>query len=114
LIRTTIRRNKKHATSSFFDDIRLLRRSRFDTDYRDLKNGMAFDVGKLQLAYAAQEIILWRRGCMELSDYINRLPNDQLKDLVADYMGEDWTEDKEPVAIETHDKFIADPDNEEA
>jgi len=110
MIKTTQRRNKKYVTSSYFDDIRTLRRSKFDTDMRDLRRNYNFDVYRLQQAYVSQEIALWKRGCWELSDYVAKLPNDQLKDLETVYMGQDWAELKDET-VETVQRIIADPDN---
>lgn len=111
MIIQSTKRNKKTVTSSFFEDIKLLRKSRHDTDYRDLKMNSNFNVMGLRQAYLVQEIILWRKGCIELSDYVSKLPNNQIEGLHTIYMGENWVEDKEDVIETATTKEIADPDN---
>ena len=111
MITTKTKGSKRYLSSSFFDDIRLLRKSRFDTDYRDLKMNTSFDVNRLQQAYLVQQIILWRKGCIELSDYVSKTPIDQLKNTSTVYMGEDWVEETENIVEEKVSKEIADPDN---
>lgn len=93
---TTTKGSKKHLTSSYFQDISVLRSSRADWNASKpkywQKNEDEFDTDKLKRAYAIQEIILWRKGCIELSDYVSRLNESQLKDVTTKYMGEDYEE----------------------
>jgi len=110
MIKITQRGTKKYATSSYFDDIKLLKRSKYDSNMRELKNSN-FDVNRLQLAYVTQEIILWKQGCRELTEYVIKSSNEQLNNLETVYPGRDWDELlKEPPPIET-EQNIEDPDN---
>lgn len=112
MILSKTRRNKKIVTSSYFDDIKTLRKSRYETDYRDLYRNSNFDISKLKGAYAIQEIILWRKGCWELSDYVTKLGNHQLENLQTEYFGSDYTEYTDPIIEGPSDRLIADPDND--
>jgi len=112
MIRTIQKKNKKYLTSSYFDDIKFLKKSKYDTDYGDLKRNSTFKVDELKRAYAIQEIILWRKGCIELSDYVSKLPNDQLKDTETLYLGQDWNELEENIDLGSQTKEISDPDND--
>jgi hypothetical protein len=51
------------------------------------------DVGKLQLAYVIQEIVLWRKGCAELSEWTTRQNKNQLEDVYTVYVGKDDVEE---------------------
>lgn len=101
MIVTTQRGKKKYVTSSFFKDLRLLKQSRFETDYRDLKRNTTFDTSKLQLAYVVSMIKLWKQGCQELSSYIAGLNVNQLENVVSIYEGTDYTEDEEKVIVKS-------------
>lgn len=96
---TTTRGKKKHVTSSYFKDIAVLRSSEIDTNYRQLyreRKNMDFDISKLQLAYVVQKLILWHKGCQELTDYLMKLSNKDIENVVPDYPGEyyeEYTED---------------------
>jgi hypothetical protein len=68
----------------------MLKKSKFETDYRDLYRNSEFNIEKLKLAYVIQEIKLWRMGCYELSKYVSDLPKTQLENVYADYVGEDY------------------------
>jgi hypothetical protein len=96
---TKQRGKKKYITSSYFSDLRLLKQSRFETDYRDLKRNTEFNTSKLQLAYVIQMIKIWRMGCQELSHYIANLNNAQVENVIAVYEGADYSE-YEDVEIE--------------
>jgi hypothetical protein len=95
MIVTKLRGKKKHVTSSYFADLRILKQSRFETDYRELKRNTEFNTEKLQLAYVVQMIKLWKMGCQELSQYISSLNNAQLENIVPHYEGTDYREDDE-------------------
>lgn len=69
-------------TSSYFDDIKMLHKDRQDTrstfnkhtSYQTRqKTGGMFDEMALNLAWSVQEITCWKRGCAELSAYVNKL-----------------------------------------
>jgi len=111
MIVTKVKRNKKIITSSYFEDIKELKRSKYETDYLDLKRNSEFDIPKLQKAYLIQEILLWRKGCIELSDYVNKLPNNQLEGIETFYLGRDIEEETEKDKTIAEEKVIADPDN---
>ena len=111
MITSKTKGKKTYLSSSYFDDIKMLRRSRSDTDYRDLYRNTTIDVARLQGAYVVQEIILWRKGCIELSDHVSKLSNHQLEGIVTVYMGQDWNDtinDKETFTIGD----IASPDDQ--
>lgn len=92
-------KTKKIISSSYFKDIQALRSSQYETDYRDLYKNTKFDVEKLKKAYAVQAIILWKKGCAELSDYASKLLPHQLDKIETQYMGETWEDWLEPFDI---------------
>lgn len=84
---------KRIITSSYFDDIRMLRKSKSDTFAtfsRFDKDALEFDRSGWQLSMVAMEIALWRRGCQELTSYVNSLKPAQVE-MIAEtrYMGAD-------------------------
>jgi len=111
LITSKIKREKKYVTSSYFDDIKELRRSKFETDYRDLYRNSAFDISKLQRAYVVKEIELFRLGCFELNEWVSKQSNDNLANINTVYAGQDWTEIDAKEIIVKDTSEIADPDN---
>jgi hypothetical protein len=94
-----MRGKKKHVTSSYFKDIKTLISSEIDTNYRKLyreRKNSDFDISKLQLAYAVQKLSLFHKGCEELTDYLMKLSNKEIENVVPDYPGipyEEYTED---------------------
>jgi hypothetical protein len=102
MIVTTNRGSKKHITSSFFKDISLLRASEVDTNYRQQyreRKNSSFDLDRLKLAYATQKLILFKKGCRELSEYVSKLNESQLKDITTNYIGSDYEEYDGPIEI---------------
>jgi hypothetical protein len=98
---TTMRGKKKHITSSYFKDISVMRASEIDSNYRQMhRDRSGLDIPKLKLAYVIQKIKLWRQGCQELSDYIAKLSNHEIENVVADYVGEDYEEYTEDIPQE--------------
>lgn len=94
----TQRGKKKHATSSYFKDLSVLRSSEIDTNYRQLYREKKGDqIPRLQLAYAVQKLILFKKGCQELSDYARKLSQGELDKVVTDYVGSDYEEYTGPI-----------------
>jgi hypothetical protein len=108
VIVTKQRGKKKYVTSSYFADLRLLRQSRFETDYRDLKRNTKFNTEKLQLAYVVQMIKTWKMGCQELSAYIAGLNSAQVENTVAVYEGRDYIEDDDSITSPVSDYIPSD------
>jgi hypothetical protein len=94
---------KKIISSSYFDDLSFLKKSEFETDYRDIKRNTTFDPGKLKLAYTVSKILMWKKGCAELNAHVNGLGKSQLENVETKYMGMDWVEYEEPVVHEKRD-----------
>jgi hypothetical protein len=99
--RTTKSGVKTRVTSTYFDDVRMIRQSKMDSKQSiyDLRKEAAkerttvqFDVGGLQVAWAAQELKLWRMGCRELSEWARTQSPNALDGVTTVYMGEDWEE----------------------
>jgi hypothetical protein len=106
----TKRGKKTHVTSSFFKDIAVLRNSEIDTGYRQMYHDKRGDeVHKLQMAYAVQKLIYFKKGCHEVSDYVMKCQPNKLENLVADYIGSTYEEYTGPLNIEECLK----PDTEE-
>jgi hypothetical protein len=101
MIITKQRGKKKYITSSYFGDLRLLRQSRYETDYRELKRETEFNTAKLQQAYVVQMIKTWKMGCQELSQYISNLNSAQVENVVAEYWGSDYKEDEEKQIVQS-------------
>jgi hypothetical protein len=98
---TSQRGKIKHVTSSFFKDISLLRNSEVDTGYRQrYREKSDFDLNKLQLAYAVQKIILFKKGCRELTEFANKLNSHELASYCTDYIGSDYEEYTGPFNLE--------------
>jgi uncharacterized lipoprotein YehR (DUF1307 family) len=100
MIKVSTKGKTKHVTSSYFDDMRLMKKSEFETDYRDIKRNTKFDAIKLKAAYAVQKIILWRKGCIELNQWVSTQNNSQLQNVTTDYLGEDYYEWDGPVDLD--------------
>jgi hypothetical protein len=94
---------KKIISSSYFDDLSFLKKSEFETDYRDIKRNTNFDSAKLKLAYTVSKIIMWKKGCAELTAHVNTLGKSQLENIETRYLGSDWIEYSEPVIHEKRD-----------
>lgn len=89
----------KTYSSSYFDDVRVLRKSKYETDFRDLYRNSTLNVTALQGAFAVKELSLWRMGCIELSDFVSKIPNSQLEFVRTNYMGEDYVDSGEDFEI---------------
>lgn len=111
-----IKRTKKNGikvvTSSYFDDVRMLRESIKDSGISQMRHdkNCHFDVEALMGASAAQQILLWKRGCYELSNYVESMKPEQWKNYETLYMGESYTETDEmaPVLSEEEAENIKD------
>jgi len=102
---------KKIVSSSFFEDLAILKKSEYETDYRDIYQNSTFDGGALKRAYAVQKITLFKKGCWELTDWVAKQSNQQLDGITTQYFGKDYEEYVEKDII-FEEKFIADPENE--
>ena len=91
-IRQTTRGKITHVTSTYFDDLRMIKKSEVETDYRDLHRNSNFDIAALKQSYAVQKLILFKKGCQELSEWAIQLPKDRCENITTDYMGEDYEE----------------------
>jgi acyl-CoA hydrolase len=111
MIQTKTTKTQKVITSSYFDDIKLLRSSKRETDYREMYRESQFDANKLKVAYVVHELLLFKMGCRELSDHVSKLTNEQLKGLTTNYFGATLEVD-EPITEQVVITEIADPDNE--
>jgi len=102
MIKQTKRGNVIHISSSFYDDMKLMKRSEYDTDYRDLRYNSNMDVEKLKLSYVVQKIILWKKGTQEISQWAMQQPNDYFtrNNVKLDYIGEDWVPYEEDIDLE--------------
>lgn len=111
-----IKRTKKNGikvvTSSYFDDVRMLRESIKDSGISQMRHdkNCHFDVEALMGASAAQQILLWKHGCCELSNYVESMKPEQWKNYETLYMGESYTETDEmaPVLSEEEAENIKD------
>lgn len=111
-----IKRTKKNGikvvTSSYFDDVRMLRESIKDSGISQMRHdkNCNFDVEALMGASAAQQILLWKCGCYELSNYVESMKPEQWKNYETLYMGESYTETDEmaPVLSEEEAENIKD------
>lgn len=91
----------KIITSSYFDDIKMLRQSIKDTGVSQLRHDKdcKFDVSLLMISSAAQQISLWRQGCFELSQYVESMRPEQWKNYETAYMGESPDESEDTALV---------------
>ena len=91
MIKSTTTKGKKKITltSTYFEGLKDLRKSKFDTDFYDMKG---FNTNELRRQYAIQELVLFKNGCRELTEYVNKLPSNLIKDVVTVYAGQDYIE----------------------
>jgi len=82
---------KKTVTSSYFDDVTMLRKSRSESELGKLRKEGNFNVPALQQAYLIQEIKLWKMGCNELNTWVSQRSEAELKNVTTKYMGDDVT-----------------------
>lgn len=107
----TVRTKKngvKVITSSYFNDMKMLRESMRDTDFMGMRYDKTcnFDTGQLKLANAVTQISLWRRGCIELSDYVEKMSPKVAEQYETLYYGEDMPEGPvEPAHVYTPEEF---------
>lgn len=73
MIRTYTRGGKHFATSTYFDDMALLKQSRMDSRGLNLDKSIK---EKLAVSYATSLIKFWRFGCIELSEWAEKQPKD--------------------------------------
>lgn len=73
MIRTYTRGEKYFATSTYFDDMTLLKQSRMDSKGSDLDLELK---ERLAVSYVATLMKFWRYGCIELSEWAERQPKD--------------------------------------
>ena len=105
LITKTFKNGKRTVTSSYFQDIVMLRKAKQETDYRGLKDAK-FDLAALRNGWAVTEIMLWKKGCRELTAYAESLKPAQLEGLTLKYMGEDVdTEDQSLARVMTDEEY---------
>lgn len=71
MIRTYNRGEKYFATSTYFDDMALLKQSRMDSKSTDLDPATK---ERLAISYVATLIKFWRYGCIELSEWAEKQP----------------------------------------
>jgi hypothetical protein len=99
--RVTKAGKKRTVTSSYFDDVRMIRNQKMDQKQSlyDLRHEcakdhtrMQFNTEELALAQAVMEITLWKKGCWELNDWVNKHSNKELLDgcYTTKFMGESW------------------------
>ena len=97
IVMKTSKTGKRTVTSSYFDDIGMIRQSLSETDFRALRNEQSkFDLNKLSQAAVVEQFRLWHLGCAELNDYVARLKPEQMVGLTTKFFGEEWKPDQEP------------------
>lgn len=107
----TVRTKKngvKVITSSYFNDMKMLRESMRDTDFMGMRYDKTcnFDTGKLKLANAVTQITLWKQGCHELSEYVEKMSAKVAEQYETLYYGEDMPEEPvEPAPVYTPEEF---------
>lgn len=103
-----VKRTKKNGvkviTSSYFDDVKMLRESMRDSGISQMRHDKEchFDISRLMVESAAKQIALWKQGCYELSQYVQNMKEPQWKNYETEYMGEDYvpTDECAPVLSE--------------
>ena len=91
-----VKRTKKNGvhvlTSSYFDDVKMLRESLKDSNVSAMRRdkNSTFDVSRLILSSVAKQIELWRCGCIELSRHVENMTPNQRKVYETEYMGIDY------------------------
>ncbi len=91
LVFKTYKNGTKSVTSSYFSDIATLRQSKSETDYAGLKKAKV-DLSGLKLEYAVSELLLWKKGCKELNEYVMALTSKQMENIKPKYMGIEYNE----------------------
>ena len=91
LVFKTYKNGTKSVTSSYFGDIATLRQSKSETDYAGLKKAKV-DLSVLKLEYAVSELLLWKKGCKELNEYVMALTPKQVENVKPKYMGIEYNE----------------------
>lgn len=103
-IKRTKKNGVKVVTSSYFDDVRMLRESMKDSGISQMRHDKEchFDIGALMNSSIAQQISLWQQGCRELSHYVENMKPEQWKNYEILYMGDDYvpTDECAPVLSE--------------
>lgn len=89
MIKTYMKGDKKYATSTYFDDMNLLKQSKKDTS-REYYNLDQQYRQKLEISYAASLIRFWHLGCKELTEWA--LAQHPESDYITVYKGENWKE----------------------
>ena len=87
MIKTYTRGNKRYATSTYFDDMTLLKQSRMDSRTLDIEDNQK---QKLSLSYATALLKFWRLGCIELSEWAQAQHSES--EYITVYKGENWKE----------------------
>ena len=106
LVFKNYKNGKKSVTSSYFSDIAEIRRSKSETDYQGLKKDKV-DLSELKVAFAVMELTLWKKGCRELSEYVEKLNPKQLEGLTVKYMGQTVDENDISLAkVMTEEEFL--------
>lgn len=94
-------KNKTIVTSSFFEDVRMMKKTYQDEELRNMRwsNSPKGDqeyykqnFGKIKLAATVQMITLWKQGCRELTAWVESLTEKQIQEhnYETKYMGEVW------------------------
>lgn len=105
LVFKTYKSGKRSVTSSYFSDIALIRKSKSETDYRGLKDAK-FDLAKLKNEWAVSEIMAFKKGCRELTAYVESLKPSQLEGLTVKYIGMDVDpEDQSLAPVMTDEEY---------
>lgn len=88
----TLKSGKKKISSSYFDDVKMLKKSLSETDFRGMRaeKGNIFDLETFSMENAIMQIMTWEKGCREVTNYVKDLNANQAADIETVYMGEDY------------------------